>query len=528
MVSSSAQPASRYRRRILGVGALLTGALYVIGAPIFNGRIEADLDRRVPAELEAAGYDGVTAAFSGQDGTLTCRAPLDDPERARAAAYEVWGVRAIELDRSCRVNTPPVATTAATTPPDEASEDTGGAASSDEITETTPATAPPSTTTDSDLATVHDIVAANPELAFLAVLLADADIGRTGDSVTLFAPSNAAFDAMPADVLGRLQNDPDLLERSLNHHAVDGIIRSSELVDGDLTALDGSMLSVVVGDDISVGGATIVDADIVASNGIVHVIDSVILVPETDADQDVAGVTATFDGERIVLIGVVASEVEREILARASVDAVGEDFVVDEMTTDPDTGLDSDVAERMATLLRATAGRLVSAEIGFDGAELYVDGVVASDTDGAAFEEVASAVGAESALAASPDATDADADELEDQLNSFVGENPILFEPSSAVLDGSAFEVIDRLAQLAQQFAGVAITVEGHTDSDGVPIENLQLSQDRAAAVQAALLERGLTDVDALGFGSEQPVLVDGVEDKAASRRVEFRVVTTA
>ena len=58
----------------------------------------------------------------------------------------------------------------------------------------------------------------------------------------------------------------------------------------------------------------------------------------------------------------------------------------------------------------------------------------------------------------------------------------------------SAFAVIDRLTQLAQRFSGIAITVEGHTDSDGATIENLQLSQNRAEAVQAALVERSRTD----------------------------------
>ncbi len=526
MVSPSAQPPSRYRRRILGVGALLTGALYVIGAPIYNGRIEADLDQRVPAELEDAGYDGVKASFSGQDGTLTCRAPLDDPERARAAAYEVWGVHAIELDRSCRVNTVSTAAVDDTTP-GEASDEATATGSVDESRESIPTTVPPPpTTVESDLATVNDIVAANPDLAFLAVLLSDADIGRTGDPVTLFAPSNAAFDAMPADVLGRLQNDSELLERSLSHHAVDGIIRSGDLVEGELTALDGTTLAVEVGETISVGGATIVDADIVASNGVVHVVDRVILVPETVDDEEPGQAAATFDGERIVLAGVVASEAERQILVESAVGAVGDDFVVDDLTADPDTGLDSERAEAMATLILAAPASLVSAEVGFDGTRLYANGVAVSEEAGQTFVVVASSVGVDAVLTEPPDATAADADDLEDQLNAFVVENPILFQPSSAVLDQSAFEVLDRLTQLAQRFTGVAITVEGHTDSDGAANENLQLSQNRAEAVQAALVERSLTDVEAVGFGSERPVLVDGVEDKTASRRVEFRVVT--
>jgi outer membrane protein OmpA-like peptidoglycan-associated protein len=48
--------------------------------------------------------------------------------------------------------------------------------------------------------------------------------------------------------------------------------------------------------------------------------------------------------------------------------------------------------------------------------------------------------------------------------------------------------------------------------------------------VRQALIDRGILadSITAVGFGSEQPVLVDGVEDKAASRRVEFRVVATS
>jgi len=521
MVPSSTQPASRYRRRILGMGVLLVGALYVIGAPMYVDRIESDLDSRVPAELAAAGYDGITATFSGQDGTLTCIAPLDDPERARGAAYEIWGVRAIELDRSCRVNTAASPSTAPSTPDPEPSDESSAGGQ----TESTPAS---STTTpsDSDLATVYDIVAANPDLAFMAVLLADADLGRTEGPVTLFAPSNDAFDAMPADVLRQLQNDSELLERSLAHHAVEGSIRSTDLVDGELIALDGTSLTVVVGDEISVGGATIVDADIVASNGIVHVIDSVIAAPE--AVQVVARSAATFDGERVVLTGVVAGEPARQLLVAAAVDAVGDEAVLDETTIDADSGLGADRAETLATLIRAMPAGLASAEAGFDGADFYAEGVAVSEAGAAAFRTVASAVGVDAEVTAPPDATEADADDLEERLNAFVDENPILFEPSSAVLDASAVGVIDELARLAAEFTGIAITVAGHTDSDGPSGENLQLSESRAEAVQAALLERGLVDVDAVGFGSEQPVLVGGIEDKAASRRVEFQVVTTS
>ncbi len=323
MVSPSAQPASRYRRRILGLGALATGALYVIGAPIFNSRIESDLERRVPAELAEVGFVGLTASFSGQDGTLTCDAPLDDPEGARAAAYDVRGVRAIELDRSCRVNTadPTEDDEEASTEPvaPEPASDGGSPEESDDVT-TVPSTDPSDTSPDADLVTVNDIVAANPDLAFLAVLLADADIGRSDTPITLFAPSNAAFDAVPADVLGRLQNDPEVLSEVLAHHVVEGALTSADFVDGELVATDGAMLAVSVGDTITIGGATLTETDIVASNGVVHVIDAVVLPPDLLAEPDPGKASAaiTYDGERMVLTGIVASEVERLVLVRGS------------------------------------------------------------------------------------------------------------------------------------------------------------------------------------------------------------------
>ena len=185
---------------------------------------------------------------------------------------------------------------------------------------------------------------------------------------------------------------------------------------------------------------------------------------------------------------------------------------------------------QLGDLVRAMPANLSSGEVGFNGTDLYANGVVRSPAAREAFIAAAAAVGVEAAVMDPPDASDDDADDLEQQLNAFVAENPILFQPSSAVLTDSALPVIDRVAADALRFGGISITVEGHTDSDGQAIENLQLSQNRAEAVRAALIERGLSPdaVEAVGFGSERPIVVGGVEDKAASRRVEFRVVTTS
>ncbi|MEO6651450.1 MAG: fasciclin domain-containing protein [Ilumatobacteraceae bacterium] len=524
MVTFATLPASRFRRRILGLGALAVGALYVIGAPIFVDSVEADLDARVPSELARLGFPDVTAEFSGQDGNLVCDRPLDDPEGARAAAYDIRGVRRIELDRSCRVLAAELEPAASAGSPETVGVTD---ASADDGELTTVATSTP--TTEAELPTIVDIVAANPGLGFLSLLLAETDFPGADGPVTLFAPSNAAFDAVSAELAALLQNDPAMLATVLRHHAVSGIVPGADLVDGELTALDGTTLVVAAGPPPTVDGATVVDADIEASDGVVHVIDRV-LIPDTPglpvAEQPAATASVTWADGNMVLTGVVASEVERNQLVSAAVAAAGLGFVSDQTTVDPEVGVDAVVAGRLAALIVAMPANLVSGVATFDGVDVSVTGIYRSEQARDVF--IAAAAGATVELQPPPVATTDDAVALEAQLNEFVAQNPIRFEPGAAVLGDTALAVVDRLARDSQQFTGVGITVEGHTDSDGDAGANLRLSQARADAVRVALVERGVAPeaITATGFGSERPVLVDGVEDKGASRRVEFRVVT--
>ena len=78
-VSGSQLSGRRYRRRILGWGAAALAVTFVAGSAITLARVEDDLESRVDDELVDAGIVGVTASFSGQDATLDCAAPLDDP-----------------------------------------------------------------------------------------------------------------------------------------------------------------------------------------------------------------------------------------------------------------------------------------------------------------------------------------------------------------------------------------------------------------------------------------------------------------
>jgi len=106
----------------------------------------------------------------------------------------------------------------------------------------------------------------------------------TADPLTLFAPTDAAFDALPEGLLEELLAAPDFLTNILLYHAapVDGV--SGNLSDGQMvTTLEGSDVTItIVGADVFVNNVLVSTADVLATNGVVHVIDAV-LVPPTDA-----------------------------------------------------------------------------------------------------------------------------------------------------------------------------------------------------------------------------------------------------
>lgn len=525
-MTAASRHATRYQRRILAWGAGLACLLYVVGAPIYLDRVESDLADRVAAELDAAGIAGATVSFSGQTGSIACVEPIGDPRGAIDLAYGVRGVRAMnDLPDTCRVLITP--------------GDDGGDAPVETVPPPTTTfvtdTAASTTTTSivADFGTVLSVLEGNPQFSLLDQLVRDAGLvdALTGaDPVTLFAPTNAAFDALSADAVAQLRSNPELISRVIGHHLVQGRLLQADLTTGPLATAAGDELDIdAEGEAPLVHGAAIVEPDVLAANGVVHAIDALLLPDgvDLDAPDQLAPMTATYTGDGYLLQGVVRSEVERTILVVAATAVVGAAGVTDELTVDPDRGLDEPTAQNLATLLTAVAGSLTTGAASFDGEILSVTGVYTDEAGSTAVQEVAAAIGADVTLTERPNATEGEAASLETELNAFVATNPILFEPSSSALAESAFPILDDIARRVGEFVGVAITVEGHTDSDGGAQANLVLSQLRAVAVEQALVERGL-DPDAVtaeGFGSDRPIVVDGVEDKAASRRVEFRVV---
>ncbi|PJI86195.1 putative surface protein with fasciclin (FAS1) repeats [Yoonia maricola] len=95
---------------------------------------------------------------------------------------------------------------------------------------------------------------------------------------TVFAPTDEAFAALPAGTVEGLLEDPEALAAILTYHVVPGKVMSTDLSNEMMaTTVNGADVTIMTEGGVMVDGANVVAADIEASNGVIHVIDSVIL-----------------------------------------------------------------------------------------------------------------------------------------------------------------------------------------------------------------------------------------------------------
>lgn len=273
---------------------------------------------------------------------------------------------------------------------------------------TTTTTEAPETTTEAPATTVApstlaDALAAGGSTRFAEIAgLLGVDLAATEDADgnaltrTLFAPSDAAFEAFGEDELAALAADPEAARAVINYHIVEGTVTSEDLpalVGSTFPTLNGLPLTFSAdGETVILNGVSmVVDADFAADNGIVHIIDRILLPPT---------------------------------------------------------------------------------------------------------------------------------------VNEVVGLENIEFEVNSAVITAAGQTELQKAVDFFETTPNVGARIDGHTDTDGPAELNLDLSERRAEAVKQFLVDNGVDEgrLTTLGFGETQPILVDGVEDKAASRRIEFNV----
>ena len=137
--------------------------------------------------------------------------------------------------------------------------------------------------------TVFDIASTTDGFATLTAALTAAGLAEAfqaeGES-TVFAPTDDAFAALPAGVLDALllPENQQLLIQILTYHVIQGNVLSTDIVDGDVPTAEGQNVTLKTGEFITVNGSKVIAADVVASNGVIHGIDAVLLPPDVDVD----------------------------------------------------------------------------------------------------------------------------------------------------------------------------------------------------------------------------------------------------
>ena len=137
--------------------------------------------------------------------------------------------------------------------------------------------------------TVVDVAVATEGFSTLVAAVTAADLAETLSGMgpfTVFAPTDDAFAALPAGVLDALllPENKEVLVKILTYHVVPASVLAADVADGDDATVEGQTVKLSTADGVTVNGAKVVIADVLASNGVIHAIDAV-LVP---ADVDVA------------------------------------------------------------------------------------------------------------------------------------------------------------------------------------------------------------------------------------------------
>ncbi|MFE4107647.1 fasciclin domain-containing protein [Almyronema epifaneia] len=130
--------------------------------------------------------------------------------------------------------------------------------------------------------TIVEIAASNSAFNTLVQAVQAAELAGTlsGDGpFTVFAPTDAAFAQLPAGALDLLlmPENQDLLQRVLEYHVVPGEVMSSDLSSGKVESLNGGLAVLVTDSSVIVNDASVVQPDIQASNGVIHVVSRVLM-----------------------------------------------------------------------------------------------------------------------------------------------------------------------------------------------------------------------------------------------------------
>lgn len=153
----------------------------------------------------------------------------------------------------------------------------------------------PSGSTDTTMATqepgtIVEVASGNPDFSTLVAAVTAAGLAETLSGTgpfTVFAPTNEAFAALPAGLVDKLllPENKDILVKILTYHVVAGKVMAADVTAGDVASVEGSTIAVSTEGGVKVNDAKVTATDVEASNGVIHIIDSVIVPPTVDLSK---------------------------------------------------------------------------------------------------------------------------------------------------------------------------------------------------------------------------------------------------
>ena len=331
--------------------------------------------------------------------------------------------------------------------------------------------------TDAAAAPVTNILETAKAAGSFTTLSAAVDAAGLADTLngegpfTVFAPTDDAFAALPAGALEALlkPENKDALVKILTYHVVPGTVLAADIKAGDIATVEGGTVKLATEGGVTVNDAKVLTADVAASNGVIHVIDKVLIPSSVDVGALLAAPTTT----------------------AASTPATTT------TTTAPPGAPVTRTAPAATTAPPAAPAAPAAAAAA--SANTIVD-LVAAD--------------APVDLTTTNKAGDATPEDL-----------TVYFDSDSAQINAAGQAKIDGAVKiLAAVRAGTKVALVGRADKTGDAAANLALSKRRSAAVEAALVKGLGGKASQVKFAAYAKGDVEQIDDLAFARRVTIEI----
>jgi len=358
------------------------------------------------------------------------------------------------------------------------------------------------------------------------------DASNDGKSVTLqgLAPSDAIRAEIAAtaarlfagrEVVNRMRLARGAPNGDFARAATSALTELAKLADGETTMTDGEL-------SIRGHGSASVTTDVVTTS-----VRASLPAPFTVGVIDIIAPYAlkiAKGGGRVVLAGSAPNDAARNDLAAAAKAAFLGEPVENQLANR------SDAPARLVDAVKAlfpSLARLASGSLTSDDTVFNVEGLAIYDK---AADQIKLELGRALVrgfklgvvtIGVIPPPPALEVNECQPALDGLLAKGRILFETGSANLSKESLALLDHLIEVVRRCREASIEVAGHTDSQGTPELNLDLSQRRAEAVTSYIGESGVdtTRMTSAGYGETKPVASnDTPEGRAQNRRIEFVV----